>query len=156
MRILLILVFFCTSCHATEHPGSEEFIQRAVSEHGLDESEVRQLLQGAEYKQSIVDAISRPAEGKPWHQYRKIFLTNKRINGGVDFRKENRELIKAASEQFGVDEEIIVSIIGVETFYGRNTGSYRIIDALVKRMGADAEKVYLNRIVGFNSPPLAA
>jgi membrane-bound lytic murein transglycosylase B len=85
----------------------------------------------AEYKQSIVDAISRPAEGKPWYKYRPIFLTNKRISEGVVFWKENRELIAAASEKFGVDEEIIVSIIGVETFYGRITGGYRIIDALV-------------------------
>jgi membrane-bound lytic murein transglycosylase B len=85
----------------------------------------------AEYKQSIVDAISRPAEGKPWYQYRKIFLTDKRIKGGVKFWKENKELIEAASEKFGVDEEFIVSIIGVETFYGRITGNYRIIDSLV-------------------------
>ena len=92
---------------------------------------MRALLAGAEYKQSIVDAISRPAEGKPWHQYRPIFLTEKRISEGIEFWKENRELIAAVSEKYGVDEEIIVSIIGVETFYGRITGGYRTIDALV-------------------------
>ncbi len=131
MRKFLILVFYCVSGFATEHPGTDEFVNRAVSEYGLQESEVRTLLEQAEYKQSIVDAISRPAEGKPWHEYRKIFLTDKRISQGIEFWKENRELISAVSKQFGVDEEVIVSIIGVETSYGRNTGGYRTVDALV-------------------------
>jgi len=131
MRKLLFLVLFCVPVLAAEHPGTDDFVERAASEYGLPESEVRALLVEAEYKQSIVDAISRPAEGKPWYEYRLIFVTDKRKNGGVEFWKENRELIAAASKKFGVDEEIIVSIIGVETNYGRNTGSYRIIDALV-------------------------
>lgn len=131
MRKFLILVFFCLPVFATEHPGTDEFVKRAVSEYGLQEDELRSLLAEAEYKQSIVDAISRPAEGKPWHQYRPIFLTDKRVSQGVEFWKDNRELITAASEKFGVAEEIIVSIIGVETSYGRITGGYRTIDALV-------------------------
>jgi membrane-bound lytic murein transglycosylase B len=131
MRKFLILMLFTLPVLATEHPGVEQFIERAVKEHGLPEQEVRDLLAGAEYKQSIVDAISRPAEGKPWYEYRPIFLTDKRINEGIDFWLENRELIAAASQQYGVDEEIIVAIIGVETFYGRITGSYRTVDALV-------------------------
>ena len=131
MRKFLILMLFCSPVLALEHPGADEFVKRAVSEFNLPENEVRALLDGAEYKQSIVDAISRPAEGKPWHQYRPIFLTDKRIDQGIDFWKENHELIATASKQYGVDEEIIVAIIGVETFYGRITGSYRTIDALV-------------------------
>ena len=131
MQNFLILVLFCVPVFATDHPGTDEFVKRAVSEFGLQEKEVRALLDQAEYKQSIVDAISRPAEGKPWHKYRPIFLTSKRIHEGVDFWVENRELIASASSKFGVDEEIIVAIIGVETFYGRITGGYRTIDALV-------------------------
>jgi membrane-bound lytic murein transglycosylase B len=131
MRIFLVLVLFCVPGFAAEHPGTDAFIERAVSEYGLQESEVRALLADAEYKQSIIDAISRPAEGKPWHEYRKIFLTNTRIRQGIGFWTENRELIAAASKEFGVDEEIIVSIIGVETAYGRITGGYRTVDALV-------------------------
>ena len=131
MRIFLFLVLFCVPGFAAEHPGTDEFVKRAVSEYDLPENEVRALLAKAEYKQSIIDAISRPAEGKPWHEYRPIFLTDKRIDEGVDFWKENRELIASASKKFGVDEEIIVAIIGVETFYGRITGGYRTIDALV-------------------------
>ena len=131
MKKFLILMFFCASCYATEHPGSDDFIKREVAEHGLAESDVRALLQGAEYKQSIVDAISRPAEGKAWHEYRPIFLTEKRINEGVEFWQQNQELITTVAQEYGVDEEVIVSIIGVETFYGRITGGYRTLDALV-------------------------
>ena len=79
MRKFLFLMLFCVPVLAAEHPGTDEFVSRAALEYELPESEVRALLQKAEYKQSIVDAISRPAEGKPWYQYRKIFLTNKRI-----------------------------------------------------------------------------
>ena len=124
-------MLFSLPALAMQHPGTDEFVKRAHAEYGLPEAEVRALLQQAEYKQSIIDAIMRPAEGKPWHEYRQIFLTDRRISEGVEFWKTHRELIKSASEKFGVDEEIIVSIIGVETFYGRITGSYRIIDALV-------------------------
>ena len=88
------------------------------------------LLHDARFKQSIVDAISRPAEAKPWFEYRPIFLTDKRIRGGIEFWRENRSLISQAAERFGVDPEIIVAIIGVETFYGGNTGGYRVLDAL--------------------------
>jgi len=131
MRKILLLVFFCIPAFAAGHPGTDEFVERAVSEYGLPENDVRTLLGQAEYKQSIIDAISRPAEGKPWHQYRPIFLTDKRINEGIEFWTQNRDLIATASRKFDVDEEIIVAIIGVETFYGRITGGYRTIDALV-------------------------
>jgi len=131
MRKLLILIFFCVSGFAAEHPGTDEFIKEAVSDYGLQETDVRKLLAGAEYQQSIVDAISRPAEGKPWYEYKKIFLTDTRIRHGIEFWTEHADLIRAVSEKFGVDEEIIVAIIGVETSYGRNTGGYRTVDALV-------------------------
>ena len=117
--------------HLLEHLGAEDFAAKAETEHGLNPAEVEALLQDARFKQSIVDAMTRPAEGKPWHEYRPIFLTDKRIKGGVEFWRENEELIAQASEKFGVDPEFIVAIIGVETRYGRITGSYRVLDALM-------------------------
>jgi len=131
MRIFLIVALFYIPAFAAVHPGSDEFVKRAVEDNGLQENEVRALLDSAEYKQSIVDAISRPAEGKPWYQYRSIFLTDQRVKEGIAFWRDNQALIEKAAKQFSVDEEIIVAIIGVETFYGRITGNYRTIDALV-------------------------
>lgn len=115
---------------AETHPGAAEFIQRAVSEYGLDAAKVTALLDGAHFQQSIVDAIVRPAEAKPWYQYRPIFLTPQRIDAGVDFWQKHRELIQGVAERYRVDPQFIVAIIGVETFYGRITGSYKVIDAL--------------------------
>ena len=115
---------------AAGHPGQDQFIRQAVDEFGLDGKEVEALLNSARYQQSIIDAITQPAEAKPWHDYRPIFLTIKRIRQGVEFWRENAGTIAAASRQFAVDEAIIVAIIGVESSYGRITGSYRVLDAL--------------------------
>jgi len=85
----------------------------------------------AERKQAILDAISRPAEKvKPWKDYRPIFITDARISKGVKFWQQNAEALARAEREYGVPAQTIVAIIGVETFYGGNTGSWRVIDAL--------------------------
>jgi len=127
---LALVSILSTSCLAQQHPGAEEFAARAAAEYPLDAAEIMALLHDARFKQSIVDAISRPAEAKPWFQYRPIFMTDKRIQSGVEFWRENEALVSQAAERYGVDPQIIVAIIGVETFYGRITGSYRVLDAL--------------------------
>ena len=82
-------------------------------------------------QQSILDAIARPAEKtKPWHQYRKFSLTDQRIREGAVFWDEHAIALSDVSERTGVPEEVIVAIIGVETFYGRIMGRFRVIDAL--------------------------
>jgi len=127
---LALVSILSASCLAQQHPGAEEFAARVAREYALDADEVMQLLHDARFKQSIVDAISRPAEAKPWYEYRPIFITDKRIRGGVKFWREHEDLVAQAAEQFGVDPQVIVAIIGVETFYGGNTGGYRVLDAL--------------------------
>jgi len=127
---LALVSILSTSCLAQQHPGAEEFAAKAAAEYNLDQQEVLLMLENARFKQSIVDAISRPAESKPWYKYRPIFITDKRIKGGVEFWRDNEELIAQASRKYGVDPQIIVAIIGVETFYGNITGSYRVLDAL--------------------------
>jgi membrane-bound lytic murein transglycosylase B len=108
----------------------ERFRAEMVAKHGVSEELLARTVDAAVYKQSIIDAMTRPAEGKPWHEYRKIFLTSKRINGGVAFWREHRDLLERAQQRYGVPPEVIVAIIGVETWYGGYTGSYRVIDAL--------------------------
>jgi len=82
------------------------------------------------YPDDIIAAISKPAEAKPWYQYRPIFLTKERIEGGVTFWNRHAQLLERAEREFGVPPEIIVAILGVETRYGKYTGKYRVIDAL--------------------------
>ena len=133
--MLALVCSLNASCYAeqppaAQHPGVEAFAAQAGQEYGLDQQAVLALLQDAQFKQSIVDAISRPAEAKPWFQYRPIFLTKKRIDGGVEFWRTHADRVAMAAETFQVDPQILVAIIGVETSYGGNTGSYRVLDAL--------------------------
>jgi membrane-bound lytic murein transglycosylase B len=81
---------------------------------------------------AVLRAMARPAEAprRSWHTYRAQFLTGARIEAGVRFRETHAAALQRAAEQFGVPEEIIVAIVGIETAYGRNTGQFRVIDAL--------------------------
>jgi membrane-bound lytic murein transglycosylase B len=112
-------------------PGVDGFIDEMVAQHGFDKAELHQLFSGVEVKSDILKAISRPAEkSKPWYEYRRIFLTPERIQGGVAFWKANQYSLTQAQEVFGVAPEVLVAIIGVETRYGHHTGRYRVIDSL--------------------------
>jgi membrane-bound lytic murein transglycosylase B len=128
-----ILVSFALPAHAidVERPDVAEFIDTMVSEHSYDRDTLVGYLVEAETKDSIIKAISRPAEGtKEWHEYRDIFITNERINAGAAFWREHDEELQRISNETGVSVEILVGIIGVETYFGRITGSYRVLDAL--------------------------
>lgn len=108
-----------------------EFIARLVAQHGFDKTELERFFADAEQQENALEAIARPAEAKPWHEYREIFVTPRRIQGGVEFWLENQELLAEAERFFGVPAEIIVAIIGVETYYGRQTGDFPVLDTLI-------------------------
>jgi membrane-bound lytic murein transglycosylase B len=115
----------------TSHPGYPAFEAKMIREHGFKAAELRSLLGQAERKDSILEAIARPAEKRlSWGEYRELFITKARIDGGVAFWRENKGALADAAKRFGVDPEVVVAIIGVETRYGGNMGSYRVIDAL--------------------------
>ncbi len=119
------------SADYTQHPLAAEFVNEMVQQHGFTAAEINQWLSKAEKRQPILDAIARPAEkSKTWKEYRPIFIVPMRITNGVAFWNENREALARAEKEFGVPAEIIVAIIGVETNYGKNTGSWYVIDAL--------------------------
>jgi len=109
----------------------KKFIGEMVSRHGFEESQLVSMLSQAQVSTTILEAIARPAEAKPWYKYRPIFIQDERIRLGREFMVQHRELLERANQQFGVPPEIITAIIGVETRYGKNTGSYKVIDSLV-------------------------
>jgi len=115
---------------ALDDARREAFIAEAAKASGMAPEEVRGWLSQARYQQSIINAITRPAEGKAWKEYRPIFLTPTRIEQGRTFYAENRSTLDAVAKQTGVPAQYIVAIIGVETSYGRITGNYRVLDAL--------------------------
>ena len=128
---LLLLSFAPALAIDLDQPEVASFINSMVEEHDFDREELRDVLGEAEVKQSILDAIAKPAEKtKSWAEYRKHFLTRERINAGAAFWVENKNTLESISSDTGVPVEILVGIIGVETYYGRITGSFRVLDAL--------------------------
>jgi membrane-bound lytic murein transglycosylase B len=108
-----------------------QYVAELVAEHGFAAAELHELFAQAERKQGIIDAISRPAERVlKWHEYREIFLKEPRISQGVEFWNEYEPVLAEAERVYGVAPEYVVAILGVETRYGRITGSHRVLDAL--------------------------
>ena len=114
-----------------DHPDTLLLVDELVQEEGFDREALITLFAQVETRQSILDAMSRPAEkSKPWYEYRKIFVTSQREKEGVEFYTKHKETFQRAERELGVPAEIILAIMGVETYYGRITGSYRVMDAL--------------------------
>ena len=107
-----------------------QFVRDTAAQYGIDPAYIESVLAKAQIRDSIVTAMSRPAEAKPWRDYRPIFITQARIDGGQAFLATHRDKLARAQAQYGVPAEVIVSIIGVETSYGANTGKYSVVDAL--------------------------
>lgn len=134
LKGVIACVFLINSLGANadyrDHPNAGALIER-VAAKGVDREWLDAALAEATKQDSILKAISRPAEkSKPWSEYQDIFLTDRRTKEGINFWRENREALDRVSTETGVPSEIIVAIIGVETYYGRITGGYRVIDAL--------------------------
>jgi membrane-bound lytic murein transglycosylase B len=109
-----------------------EFVREMVARHGFVERELAYLFSRARREPAILAAIVPPkdAKARSWQLYRSRFVTDARIAEGAGFWRRNESALRRAAGEHGVPEEIIVAIIGVETLYGRQTGSWRVIDAL--------------------------
>ena len=109
----------------------QQFIDMMVEKHDYSRLQLAIWFQQAVKQEETLKSLDKPAESMPWHRYRKIFMTDKRINEGIQFWKENQETLKRANELYGVPAEIITAILGVETFYGKYKGKYPVFDTLV-------------------------
>lgn len=106
------------------------FIHEMVKKYNFNAGKLKKLFAQTHLHQTILDAIARPAESKSWREYRPIFLTRDRLLDGLKFWQKNKASLRRAHKTFGVPEEIIVAIIGIETRYGKHAGHYPVIDAL--------------------------
>ncbi|MCZ6525642.1 MAG: lytic murein transglycosylase B [Gammaproteobacteria bacterium] len=137
-RFFPVFVHICLLCFVhdaavaalIDRPEVQKFIDEMVSEHDFDADRLADIFSKAKVSKSIVKAISRPAEAKPWYKYRPIFLTDDRIKLGVKFLQQNELTLRRAEEVYGVPVEIMVAIIGVETRYGKHAGKYKVINSL--------------------------
>ncbi len=129
-KLLFLLACWPMSVSAADLPGIPEFIDEMVAKHQFSRSELVTLFDGAQHRPSIIEAITKPATKKPWPEYRAIFVNPQRLKACVAFQQQYRTELQRAEDKFGVPQEIIVALIGVETLFGKNMGSYRVLDAL--------------------------
>jgi membrane-bound lytic murein transglycosylase B len=135
---LLGVLVACTTTASMPQPGGyasnpkvQIFINEMVAQHGFSKEELEKVFSQAHRSDDILALMSKPAEKRlAWYEYRKIFLTRSRIQGGVAFWNRNAAVLAQAEKTYGVAPQIIVAIIGVETRYGGNMGSHRVLDAL--------------------------
>jgi len=136
---LLLLVPLCCSlfispAHAVrveENPALRSLMDEMESKHGFNRKELEDWLSQVEIRDDIIEAVYRPKENLPWYEYRKLFVNDERARRGLAFWKANAAAVFRAGSEYGVPPEIVVAILGIETFYGRQGGHYRVLDALV-------------------------
>jgi membrane-bound lytic murein transglycosylase B len=141
--IALLACSIATSASAidTDRSDVQQFIAKVTEQHRLKREDVRALLRNAQSKPAIIETMTRPAEQVfPWPEYRARFLTDRRIDAGVEFARRNAAQLRKVSDT-GVDPDVVLGILGVETLYGSITGRDRVLDALVT--------------LGFDYPPRA-
>lgn len=138
LALWFVLFSACTNVMANENAeryldreSVRNYIRQLGADHDLNVNRIAGLFSRLTRQQTILDTISRPAERTlSWREYRPIFVTPKRINGGKSFLNRHKALLERAQARYGVPAEIITAIIGVETYYGGNMGSYRVLEAL--------------------------
>jgi membrane-bound lytic murein transglycosylase B len=130
------LLAFALACAGAEGYAGREEVQRFVADmvdkHGFDRRELELLFARVRRQTSVLRAMTPPAEApqRSWQAYRSMFINPQRVEAGRRFREANGVALERASAAYGVPETIILAIIGVETVYGRNTGTYRVAEAL--------------------------
>ncbi len=127
---MILLIAPKLTCAQVNDELVRSFAETFAKKHNTTAAEVMEILNTAEYQESIIKKMNRPAEKMPWYRYRSIFLTEERIKAGKDFWVENRTTLEKVSTDTGIPVEIILGIIGVETFFGKIKGDYLVLDAL--------------------------
>jgi membrane-bound lytic murein transglycosylase B len=126
----LVACFTALPVRAATLPGIPEFIDEMVARHQFKREELEQVFDRAQHLPSVIETISRPSTAKPWLEYRAAFVNPERVKFGLIFWQKYRKTLRRAEREFGVPQEIIVALIGVETIYGQDAGTFRILDAL--------------------------
>ncbi|ENV78814.1 lytic murein transglycosylase B [Acinetobacter ursingii] len=111
-------------------PNYAAFKQKTMSKYGLSAEQIDSAMNGARNLPNILTIMTRPGESKPWYDYKAMFLSEGTIQRGVRFKNQYADVLNRAEQQFGVPQSVILGILGVETGYGANKGSFITRDAL--------------------------
>ena len=118
------------AANLTDRADVQAFIKDNASKTGYSGEQLQQILSKVDTTPSTIRIMNRPYEAKPWYIYRQRLVTDKRIEQGVVFWHEHAATINKASQEFKVNPGIIVATIGIESNYGKNKGSYKVINAI--------------------------
>ncbi|MGQ3888962.1 lytic murein transglycosylase B [Legionella sp. CNM-1927-20] len=113
-----------------ERPDVQKFVDFMVKTHGFNKHYIMQVIKDVQIQPQIIESMEKPYEKKPWDIYKQLFLTQQRIQGGIEFWRANQQTLMQAEKQYHVPASVIVAIIGIETLYGKHQGNYRVLDAL--------------------------
>lgn len=114
----------------TQRKDVQQFIHEMVKQHHFSARELNATMDKVQLQPKIIESMEKPYEKKNWDVYSAIFLTPERMQGGLNYWRENQQVLAKVEKQYGVPPEIIVAILGVETLYGEKQGQYRVLDAL--------------------------
>lgn len=112
------------------NPEVRVYINTISKKYHYDEQNLYRWFSAINFNQSIIASMEKPGEAKPWPDYRRIFIQPERIQMGATYWRTHAKALKAAEKHHGVPAKIIVGIIGVETYYGKNKGSSPVLEAL--------------------------
>jgi membrane-bound lytic murein transglycosylase B len=134
IRLLIALLVCVPALARASYAGRPEvqaFVDELAQRHGFVKTELKRVFSRVQRVDPVLEAIARPAERvKSWEEYRALLITERRVAEGVEFWKKYRRTLERAERKYGVPPQYVAAIIGVETFYGRNTGNWRVVDAL--------------------------
>jgi membrane-bound lytic murein transglycosylase B len=135
MKRLLALLLACllalpTQAAYQKRPEVKAFIKEMAQKHGFVEKELSYMFSRVKREESILQSIRPPDKPRSWHEYRDIFLNDKRLALGGEYWRAHSALLQRVQREYGVPAEYILAIIGIETYYGRNMGRWRVVDAL--------------------------
>ena len=135
ISIVCLTAAFVSSAYAIDiksYPKLQAIADELISEKYYTQSELEAVFAPAQIQQSVLKAMKSPAESKfTWGKYRKLFLKEDRIQQGVNFWLEHQASLSRAEQEYGVPASVIVSIIGVESKFGRYKGAHKVLDSLV-------------------------
>ena len=114
-----------------ERDEVQQFIHDVAERHGFSEQDLRHVFSRVRRAEPVLEAVKpQPPKARSWEEYRGNFVNDKRIAAGIEFWKKHRRALERAEDRYGVPAQYIVAIIGVETYYGRNAGRWRVLEAL--------------------------
>lgn len=114
-----------------QHPQAKLFIQEMSKKYPqLSTQVLTQLFSQVKSNPKVIELMDKPFEAKPWHEYRDRILSQERIQQGVAFWRAQKTILTKAEQTFGVPAEIIVAILGIETFYGKDSGRFSVLETL--------------------------